>query len=551
MSRIFLVSLLDEYALGIRYIASTLEAAGHDVRLAFLKDISDLRDASFEPADAERLHETPLPVLERELDLLVQEARGFSPELIGISLVSSVFGLASAATRAFRERLGIPVAWGGVEPTVNPDLAQEHADVICVGEGERAMAELASRLDSHRSSTKGPPLRALAGFRQPIDNLMIRTGDGWLSGRLGIMEQDLDRLPFPLFDPGKESYVAGARVYRGAYPPSCRLPLFIPAISFRGCPYQCTYCCHSALKRIYGGGRYLRRRSVGNFVDELVLRQSQFPDLQLIEIEDDVFTLDQRWIDEFAGSYRARVKAPFWCYTYPGISRESMLAPLKEAGLASVTFGIQSGSQRVLEELYGRPAQVESIVETSEVLHRLGIPFVVDLIGSNPLETDADRAETVRVLASLPKPYKLHRINPMSFYRRYPLTERAMAAGVPLVQGRGTTIWCPPPDPRFRAWDALFTLAHYPGIAASTLEPLWKHEGLMRDPEPLEQLSAALAQATYHEGNLYRTKDDRIREEEGKVVALRREVGNLEGELRRLHGSRIVRLALRLRSMLR
>jgi len=271
----------------------------------------------------------------------------------------------------------------------------------------------------------------------------------------------------------------------------------------------------------------------------------------MFEFEDDVFTLDQDWIDRFCVRYKEEVGLPFWCYTYPGIARESMLEPLREAGLSSVTSGIQSGSRRVLEEVYNRPVKVEDMEKTAGVLRRLGIPFVVDLIGSNPLETDEDRAETVRVLTSLPKPYLLHPVNPLSFYPKLPITDRAREAGVRLEEAYSSTVLCPPGEPRFRAWDAIYELAHYPGVEFETLRPFWENPDLLDRPEPLEQLARSFRQAAYVRGDVYETKDDRIEKERKRAAEAESRLRELEGELARIRGSRLVRWATKVRDLLR
>ena len=49
---------------------------------------------------------------------------------------------------------------------------------------------------------------------------------------------------------------------------------------------------------------------------------------------DDVFTVNPRWLREFAPRYKAEVGLPFWCYTYPTTTRKEDLLLLKDAGLA-------------------------------------------------------------------------------------------------------------------------------------------------------------------------------------------------------------------------
>jgi len=534
MARVFLLGFFDEYSLGLRYISASLKEAGHEVRLGFLGLLHQCYIQPLDTKDESRVGETQFPVQTEELELVLAEIERFAPDIVGISLVSCMFGLAEVSTRLVRERLNLPVVWGGVEPTISPDLAQEHADVICVGEGEKAIVELASHVPSSAESRGTEWLESIS---EPIPNLRIRQKNGWLRSDEGLMVQDLDSLQFPLLERSNEVYIYNEQVYRGEYPPNCRFPNTLPVISARGCPFHCSYCVNSVLKRTYQGGKYLRRRSVENVMEELRLRKRQFPEWQALDVEDDVFTLDGKWIEKFAGLYGEDIRVPFWCYTFPGRADERILARLKEVGLMSVTFGVQSGSVRVLREVYDRKTTPEQILETAQLLFRMGIPYVADLIGSNPLETDEDRILTAKLLGSMPKPYLLHPINPMTFYAHYPITLKAQEEHVALEQSPGTTKYGALENPRYRAWDAIHTLAQYPGIDEDTLRVLWEDEALMNAPEALEKIANAIAQAVYYKGDIYLTKDKKIEQ--------------LQNELNSLRGSRLVRAAIRLRDSLR
>ena len=69
------------------------------------------------------------------LEEVAEFAKG--AELIGISLMTNYYFNAVQVNEKLRERLpNIPIVWGGVHPTIRPDESLQHADMICVGEGE-------------------------------------------------------------------------------------------------------------------------------------------------------------------------------------------------------------------------------------------------------------------------------------------------------------------------------------------------------------------------------------------------------------------------------
>lgn len=61
--------------------------------------------------------------------------------LIGISCLSLNAERAIQVIE-FLKPLGIPIVWGGIHATLNPEKCLEYADIVCIGEGERAILDL-------------------------------------------------------------------------------------------------------------------------------------------------------------------------------------------------------------------------------------------------------------------------------------------------------------------------------------------------------------------------------------------------------------------------
>ena len=67
--------------------------------------------------------------------------------LIGISLFTCHFDRAVQLTQAIKSKLDIPVMWGGIHPTIKPDESLHYCDIVCLGEGEEAVAELLGKME--------------------------------------------------------------------------------------------------------------------------------------------------------------------------------------------------------------------------------------------------------------------------------------------------------------------------------------------------------------------------------------------------------------------
>ena len=86
------------------------------------------------------------------VDDLREMIQDFNPDLIAVSCTETTFNRALTLIRATRE-LNVPNIFGGVFPTFAPDLVSKHAevDIICIGEGENALTEIASAISNDES----------------------------------------------------------------------------------------------------------------------------------------------------------------------------------------------------------------------------------------------------------------------------------------------------------------------------------------------------------------------------------------------------------------
>ena len=118
---------------GIRTLSACLKAEQHDVQMIFLptRFDSDSFVHSYE---------------ESTLDDLIDLAR--SSDLVGNSLMTNFFDNAVQMTQQLKKDLEAPILWGGIRPTIRPEECLNYADMICIGEGEHAVVELAKRMSA-------------------------------------------------------------------------------------------------------------------------------------------------------------------------------------------------------------------------------------------------------------------------------------------------------------------------------------------------------------------------------------------------------------------
>jgi anaerobic magnesium-protoporphyrin IX monomethyl ester cyclase len=396
--RIALVTFYDPVSLGVRSLHAVLAQAGFPTDLIFFRDHLD-------PA---RPHPS-----EREYQLLLDLILEQKPALLGLSFRSFGFKIASRITRAVKARLDTLVVWGGTHPTLAPEDCAAEADVVCLGEGEGAMLELAEAVRDGRE---------ISGIR----NLWVRQGEKIIRNPLRPLQQDLDSLPFPVLgDQGKFVIERDQLFPFDPYLGPRNAGDYYLAAS-RGCPFVCDYCCNSAFRRIYqGGGAYVRRRSPEHVLAELEQAQKQLK-LEKVAFMDEVFSLDKTWTLSICRGYQERVGLPFKCEVHPQTVDEELVAGMKAANLAYAVVGVQSGSERVRRELYHREMSNAEILAAAELLHRFEVIPYYDLILDNPYETEDDLAQTLDLVCRLPRPFNLE-IFSLAFFPGTAITERALA----------------------------------------------------------------------------------------------------------------------------
>jgi len=284
----------------------------------------------------------------------------------------------------------LPVIWGGPGPTLEVEWCLQHADLVCTGEGEHLIVEL--------------------------DGTVIRNPNRPLL--------DLESVAIPDFEPARTVHIGDDTLRRNVY------PIFFggrhyPIMTQRGCPFSCSFCIESVYQDMFGKKNSLRRRSVDVVIEELV-QAKQRHGVRHVMFYDDVFTVNPRWLKEFAARYKREVGLPFWCYTYPTTTRKEDILLLKDAGLRSMTMGIQSGSEAMLGR-FNRPVARQKAIDAARILIECGVDAYFDLITKIDFEREEHCRETLEFLLDFPREMKSAGFGAMVSFPKYGYTATVAA----------------------------------------------------------------------------------------------------------------------------
>jgi len=320
-----------------------------------------------------------------------------SPSLIGISLMSVEFYGACNLTEHIKSHFApIPVVWGGIHPTIVPIMCLAHADYVCIGEGEKTLLDLVNAIDEKRPITS-------------VNNLCYKPNDEIKCNQLYPLISDLSEIP-PYEHMPRNSHILDHGTIK-----HLDIPLFrkharysgttYSVISSRGCPFSCTYCCNNVLTNLYGS-RKLRYRSTSDVITELERAIRDNPYIEYVNFQDDCFLArSDDHLHEFCCEYKKRINKPFIVRSIPIYVTRDKMVDMKVAGLAWISLGLQSGSDRICRDIYKRKSLKADFLKAASIVKDLDVAAFYDVILDNPFATDEDRLETVYTLMETPKPF--------------------------------------------------------------------------------------------------------------------------------------------------
>jgi radical SAM superfamily enzyme YgiQ (UPF0313 family) len=391
----------DVYSYGIRIISAVLKQAGHETQILFLtRDFWD-------------------PYSPKVIDQVIEKCKG--SDLVGMTVFSNFWENCQMVTRAIRERLDIPVAWGGIHATVRPEETLTEADFAVVGEAEETVLELMEHLKKKKAGL--PNGQAIPGLRERGQEEFIQRSP----------LADLDQIPLPDYDLETHYILNGedlvpmtpallGKATKGIY----------QTIPSRGCPYNCTFCANVYLNRVFPENMKVRHMSMRKLVAEIETIRARYPVFNHVKFDDDAFfVIDYDELAVFAEEYKKRIGLPL---IVTGITantiRRDKIELLVNAGMAEVRVGIVSATEKMRKE-YARPQTERKVMEAAKLLSEFTDRCLpnYDLIIESPWETEEGLVETMRFMLDMPIPYRLWLCS-LTYYPGTDVYDRAKAEGL-------------------------------------------------------------------------------------------------------------------------
>jgi anaerobic magnesium-protoporphyrin IX monomethyl ester cyclase len=342
------------FPLGLGYLASYLQKFGHEPVIL----------------DCLRYH--------YNLETVKEKIKEIGPDLVGITIMTP-WAKAGVAVAKLIKKIdkNLPVVAGGSHAAFDYEnlLKKYHFDYVITGEGEITLLELANFLSDKKKNT-----------RNRILGLAFKKAGQIFTNPPRPLIENLDELPFPARElTNFDDYIVDGL-----------LPKAVEIVGSRGCSHRCAFCSSSHFWQRW------RARSPENIIKEMRFLLKNYPQIKSFLFYDDNFTFSQPRVEKLC---RLLIKEELQQYSWSCLARadqvnEKMLKLMKKAGCTKVSYGLESGSPRILKNInkYLDLSVAEEAIKTTK---RVGLEALVFFMIGNPGENEATINQSIKLAKKL------------------------------------------------------------------------------------------------------------------------------------------------------
>ena len=321
------------------------------------------------------LHEPTPKTMSYIKRAMVNKIVKLQPKVIALSTFTADFLTAMDFIEAVKKRIDVIAVVGGHHANVRPqDFFKHNIDFVSVGEGEITLRELIDAIFSGKKDFSH------------IDGLVWKKKGKLVYNKPRALMPTLDHLPVPAYDkidlePYLEMWDGQVR----------GVPLRCPIIfTGRGCPYACTFC---SCNKVFG--RTIRYTSLENIEKEVKYLKEKY-DIEGINLVDDLFVINKERMFAVAKIFHKH-NLVWSAQARVNLVDEEIVKTLRKYGCVQLEFGVESGSQRILDEIINKQITIEQIKKAFALCKKHNMRAHANIIVGFPTETYEEMMKTINL----------------------------------------------------------------------------------------------------------------------------------------------------------
>ncbi len=309
---------------------------------------------------------------------IIEKMKTFQPKIVGLSAVTHEVDYVIEFSARIKKEVGAKIIVGGQHASLEPsDFVFEGSpiDFAVVGEGEESFRELSQAILDQKPLAEFEHIKSIAYWK---DASVFRTP-------LRPLIEPLDSIPMPAYERVDMEFYTQPNPYAIRYFPLSSMYVF----ASRGCPARCTFCAIPSVWRYNETKKPIRFRSAKNVADEVEVLVKKYKTDAIYFYDDDFCVWKQHVIDICKEFIDRKIKFVWGCETRVDKVDEELLTWMQKAGCIQIDFGVESGSQRMLDAV-NKNCTVEQINKAFELCQKLGIRTFANMMYNLPGETEED-----------------------------------------------------------------------------------------------------------------------------------------------------------------
>lgn len=327
-----------------------------------------------------------IKILSSDVDDVLEEVKHCRPSLIGFSVISKFYNNAVELGLKIKKISKAKLLIGGSHISALPMSLSSPFDIGIVGEGEVTLAELV-KLFNKKEELLNNNLNSIKGICYKKNNKVVVT-----QTRPLLPPNKIPIIDYSLIE--KYRIIHKEIIVKDNKPQ----PVLMGSIySARGCPYHCSFC---AAQVIWGSQTGLRFYSIPRVVDEIEFLYKKY-NVNCINFLDDTFTVSKERILKLIKELKKRKllgKIIFESlYARGNLIDKEFVSLLKKLNTTSVLFGIESGSQNILDNLKNKTLTVEQVKNSVLLCADGNIRVIGSFMLFSPNESLKDMDESIKL----------------------------------------------------------------------------------------------------------------------------------------------------------